>query len=339
MVMIKNRNHTIDIAKGVGIILVVFGHSWMVSHGNREVFRIVFSFHMPLFLFLSGVFLNEKNSFKDFLISRAHSILKPYFVTLTTLGLLKLSFDVMNKKDYSLNFLNYMSGVLYGTGSTIAWPPLWYLPHLFIVSCVALFLIKHVASIQIQWLILTASLMFGILLLNNIVLSWSIDLIPITLFFFVAGYLLRGFVKTMLFNFGHLLLSLLLFFLLHYFFDDTIDLNLRVYDSLAVSTVKAILGIYICLSVSSFLTKYVFVTKILGYIGSGTLFILLFHSYVQDKIFGLLVKPFGESVSSEIIGLTAGVAFPLILWECSKRSYYLSALFLPKIPMSRASIV
>lgn len=54
-----------DMAKGLGIILVVFGHSWrglemagVLSDGPlfRAVDNAVYAFHMPLFFFLSGWF-------------------------------------------------------------------------------------------------------------------------------------------------------------------------------------------------------------------------------------------------------------------------------------------
>ena len=40
----NGRNTTIDVAKGIGIILVVAGHNWSVLHPKGEVFRIIFSF-------------------------------------------------------------------------------------------------------------------------------------------------------------------------------------------------------------------------------------------------------------------------------------------------------
>ena len=57
----ENRNIAIDIAKGIGIILVVWGHVIQVSAGEgnfdywgNSIFEIIYSFHMPLFIFLSG---------------------------------------------------------------------------------------------------------------------------------------------------------------------------------------------------------------------------------------------------------------------------------------------
>jgi fucose 4-O-acetylase-like acetyltransferase len=54
---IKNRDSFLDIAKGLAIILVVVGH---VIQGSSEHFddlmgfKMIYSFHMPLFIFLSG---------------------------------------------------------------------------------------------------------------------------------------------------------------------------------------------------------------------------------------------------------------------------------------------
>jgi fucose 4-O-acetylase-like acetyltransferase len=53
----KNREVFLDIAKGLAIILVVVGHVIQGSSENFDDlmwFKIIYSFHMPLFIFLSG---------------------------------------------------------------------------------------------------------------------------------------------------------------------------------------------------------------------------------------------------------------------------------------------
>lgn len=59
------RETWVDYAKGIGIILVVFGHAnrGLYSSGiyiSPEIYHyldnIIYSFHMPLFFFLSGLF-------------------------------------------------------------------------------------------------------------------------------------------------------------------------------------------------------------------------------------------------------------------------------------------
>jgi polysaccharide biosynthesis protein PslL len=85
-----NRNLTVDVAKGIGIILVVLGHNWIVLHEKNDLFRVIFSFHVPLFFFISGLFLKDREGIKDFLISKSDSLLKPYFVVLIFIGLPKV---------------------------------------------------------------------------------------------------------------------------------------------------------------------------------------------------------------------------------------------------------
>lgn len=52
----ENRIKTIDIAKGVEILLVVMGHS--MQTGSYPM-RVIWTFHMPLFFFLSGFCYNQ----------------------------------------------------------------------------------------------------------------------------------------------------------------------------------------------------------------------------------------------------------------------------------------
>ncbi|KEJ88867.1 acyltransferase family protein [Sulfitobacter donghicola] len=64
----STRFGAIDSAKGVGIILVVFGHAWRGAMGaglisDDRLFRYIdaaiYAFHMPLFFFLSGLLFLE----------------------------------------------------------------------------------------------------------------------------------------------------------------------------------------------------------------------------------------------------------------------------------------
>jgi fucose 4-O-acetylase-like acetyltransferase len=55
----KKRSIFLDIARGVGIILVVIGHTMSpVMTGNavmEAAYQILYVFHMPLFFFLAGL--------------------------------------------------------------------------------------------------------------------------------------------------------------------------------------------------------------------------------------------------------------------------------------------
>lgn len=80
----KERNNSIDIARGIGIILLVLGH---IVTGNSYLFNWIFSFHMPLFFFLSGMCVKEEKihhaRFLPYVNTRAKKRLLPYFMIVT----------------------------------------------------------------------------------------------------------------------------------------------------------------------------------------------------------------------------------------------------------------
>lgn len=87
--MDRDRDAWIDYAKAIGIILVVYGH---VARGiftagldmDPRIYEItdniIYSFHMPLFFFLSGLFLLPslaKRSHTNLLFNKVDTILYP----------------------------------------------------------------------------------------------------------------------------------------------------------------------------------------------------------------------------------------------------------------------
>lgn len=53
----KSRDHAIDVMRGIGILLVVVGHATTIP----IVTGGIYSFHMPLFFFLSGLLFKDRN--------------------------------------------------------------------------------------------------------------------------------------------------------------------------------------------------------------------------------------------------------------------------------------
>lgn len=60
------RNVLLDMMRGWAIILVVLGHA-----GVLDAFRVfIYSFHMLLFFFISGLFCSDRKNIKSFLFSK-----------------------------------------------------------------------------------------------------------------------------------------------------------------------------------------------------------------------------------------------------------------------------
>ena len=93
--VVKKRDESLDIAKGVLIFLVVWAHSIQFGFGyeygesyqclDDYVFRAICSFHMPLFMAISGYlyYYSNRKTFKEVIVSRLKSIGIPYLAYCT----------------------------------------------------------------------------------------------------------------------------------------------------------------------------------------------------------------------------------------------------------------
>lgn len=65
--MNKNRKYNYDNLKGILIFLVVVGHllytyNYMNPKNAEKITLFIYTFHMPLFMIISGLFSNKKTS-------------------------------------------------------------------------------------------------------------------------------------------------------------------------------------------------------------------------------------------------------------------------------------
>jgi fucose 4-O-acetylase-like acetyltransferase len=108
------------------------------------------------------------------------------------------------------------------------------------------------------------------------------------------------------------------------------DLNMRLYGNPLISSMQAITGIYIILSISSFLQKFSRLRQLLIYISSGSLFILIFHSLIQELTFLGLSRVSHNNYINAIVSLVVAISLPLVLLEITKRQRFLAVLLLPQ---------
>lgn len=343
----NSRLQHIDIAKGIGILLVVLGHNPITTRPKGELFNIIYSFHLPLFLFLSGLFLNTEKPLVKLMLEKLDAIVKPYLITVF------IGYVMFNLNTVGIAIF----GTIYSTSFTlpIVWSPLWFLTFIWAVSVFSWLFIKFTKitsrGIIFQLLFISILLVIGFFTrgifwkipinINGVPfelfgkpfilpgLPFSTDILFFGSFFFLLGFLYKSQVVNFKFQPIYFLVTLLIFAFCHYRYNYTIDLNFRKYDHLIISTVEAFLGIYIVLSVSSWLSKYTKVANILAYIGSGSLFLLLFHYIVQREVHLFLNTQFNFKYLTLTLAFIAGTAIPLLIGEMVKRNKYLSLLFLP----------
>ena len=131
-----NKKHIpwVDYAKAIGIFAIVFGHAVQAGDANKYVY----SFHLPLFLFLSGfVFSAGKDGFKRFASQRAFSFLVPYVIfSVISVSIFAVmgSFvqDSLASNRVVGSIPQQIKNVILGICDTNA--PLWYLPCIFLLQ-------------------------------------------------------------------------------------------------------------------------------------------------------------------------------------------------------------
>lgn len=344
------RNSSIDIAKGIGILLVVLGHNWILTHDPATLgFQVIYSFHMPLFFFLSGIFLNPMQHFLSLVRTRADALIKPYAVVLILLGVYKVGMGYTTPG-------RYFPGVAYGVGSTLDWSPMWFLPCLFITLLLAWLLLNILREERYPRLglsiIIAALLLLGaatIAASKNIPidrsplltalfpinanldgLPFSIDILPISMAFLLLGYLLRQQLQTVQLRLPYLLGAVLLLVAGQMMFSAPTDLNTRVYGHWLLTPIRALAGIYIVVTLSTLIARYRLLAQPLAYLGKVSLFILIFHSYVEWAVFSKLTSRFpGHQYAIGAITFIGAVAISVALFEISRRVTPMSLLLTP----------
>ena len=69
----NERVRYFDIAKGIAILCIIAGHM-----GNGIINNFVFTFHVPIFFLISGYFLKNNTSLKEFALKKYKQLIRPY---------------------------------------------------------------------------------------------------------------------------------------------------------------------------------------------------------------------------------------------------------------------
>lgn len=77
---LMKRENWLDVAKGIGIILVIIGH----SGAPRAIVKFIYGFHMPLFFIIAGYLYDaekwKSRGIKSLIHKRFNNYILPYFV-------------------------------------------------------------------------------------------------------------------------------------------------------------------------------------------------------------------------------------------------------------------
>lgn len=199
---VRKRIEWIDIAKGVGIALVSFGH---LRNGDGQsvwlpaldsLINAIYLFHMPLFYLLGGLTFGMRGGFKAFLIRKIRTLVVPYYVfslyflakPVAILLVPSLRDTFMTGHDYELAH-QFIDVLLMGNG-------LWFLMAFFVAEIIMYGLAVVANGSAVLIATIGGTLIVGAYALNDSVASLPI---PFQIWkglgvagFMAVGYAFRG---------------------------------------------------------------------------------------------------------------------------------------------------
>lgn len=182
------RQRYLDVAKGIGIILVVIGHcipdaSTLEGISNKNfavLFSVIYSFHMPLFFFISGYLSKILYTTADRISSlkkKFERLMIPYFFVGICYLPMKLTFSKFANRPFDLSDLPKIFLGVNPDGE------LWFLYVLFVTSATLIFFGNRINTAGLILLFVSA--------------IWDIraNLLPVHIFWFLFFFALGAYVK------------------------------------------------------------------------------------------------------------------------------------------------
>lgn len=308
------------------MLAIVWGHSALIQHGD-VVYRVLFSFHVPLFFMLAGVMLTQGLPWHHFVVRRARALLWPFAVVGLGVAAMSTLRAGLAGQPVWASATVLLERLAWGGAPHLQWPTLWFLPHLFLASVLTLACLP----LQQRWpfslaiCVALGALLPGLYALHAgawPVLPWSIDLLPVTLPLLWLGHRLRPRLLASPLPWWVGLLCAVGFVVLHLSWSDTLDLYLRRADRPWLAAAQALMGCGALVGAAQAICATPWLGKVtvpaLGQFGQASLFVLLFHAWLLDTLQRWMpASPPGGPLA--LLPLVVACVFPWALWRLSLR--------------------
>ena len=287
--MNKERSLYIDAAKGLGIILMFLGHMQI----GEPLLAFIYSFHMPLFVIISGFLFRADKPVSDALRHRSKALLLPYLYT--NLAALCVRLILLAKAGtFTLSgalgiSLAQSKATILGMGfarnlftNTESVGPVWFVPFLFCVYALFLLIEKIFSNKYVEFLAVTALSLLGFYIGTRVAfLPWSFDAALTALPLFYTGKKLKQYHFFKWKYCGLFAFACAAFWLLLYRKSGMVALVTRAYESFPLCLFVALAGsifiIYI-LQLAEHSQKSSFLLKPLSFFGRHSMLLLGIHT-------------------------------------------------------------
>ncbi len=293
----------IDVARGIAIILMVFGHGIPVDIRRS----MIFSFHMPIFIIISGMFFDDSRTLKEVIVNILKKLVLPIFVTYFVYYIITYS------RGNPINIFVIIKQLLLAQYYLHTFFPdipsidfLYFLALLASLRILFYFVIKIFNKDIINSGLFCLFLSFLGLYLNKcgIHLPWSLDIAFTTIIFFWFGYLCRNDKELQKLDLKKISILLLIYIVGLQF--GSMEMAICVYPNY-LCFINSICGSLLVLKICYYINKYYScISKILQWYGKNSIIILCTHLLEKRLIdYSLLGIDNGYIVCSiEVIVIT-----------------------------------
>ncbi len=323
-VLQKSRMQWVDYLRGIAIILVVYRHvllgiqdSGIKTPTILETANMVFfSFRMPLFFILSGIFINgslKKRTIKQFITDKFEGLLYPYFIWV----FIQITLQILLSKytNASRSFIDY-SYIFYQPANL---DQFWYLPALFNATIIYV-LIKTQLKAK-WWMLLLIAIGFYYLSPHvQYASSMLSDWMEFFIFFAIGDIISAAFfhpiTQKILKNPYTLLVLIPIFGITQYFYLS----NVQPYDPLMrghlIFLLIALIGCF-SMTVLAFRLQHWNILTFLRVLGFHSLYIYVMHVMIAAFVRAICTRVFGihNSVLLLMIGIFFGVTIPVMIYN------------------------
>lgn len=316
---VARRYEWVDLAKLLGLYLMILGHQNLVSENCSQ---FIYTFHMPLFFILSGVFF-KKRTLAESWHQSWRTLICPFLIIATTwcffYAVLYAKNGILFTKESYSHFLGmYISpGKDFFSLSSLC-HALWFL--------LALAWIKMCATTfrrTIDWLLISAVCLTGFFCLKHydVTLPLAIDSALLAFPFYAIGHFASDYIKQNTHFFYEIALAIVCFVITFAIYrrNGIVDINKCLYgNNICLFYIGGISGSLMICHISKAIVipllnkKYTLKSFIRSFL-SGSVIIIGYNAYTAGVIRQILLLLTGKSCGLAVGLIVIGILYPVIL--------------------------
>lgn len=334
--------------RAIGIILVVLGHSFpfiesmeiLNASFYKYIHSLIYSFHMPLFIMISGFFgtkilsIKSKKEYFELIYDKFQKLIIPYL----TISLFTIPIKLI------LNKFSQRPIILSEIIKDILFYP-WNNPIIFLWFIYVLFLIFVFSPLVVKlnkYIVISIFFILSIIPIKNIEFMGLSTILKYSIFFFSGIYLKEFYIKyrdkILNYQFNFISSIILIFLPLLIFILNLNNMNNN-FPPIIINIlfiVKAFLGIYICFILSKILYKINSDSKTLNLINNYSFDIYLLSWFPQVFLRILDVQILKSDYMSNVgvylrlllISFFAGIIIPILVSSFIIRKFKITRKFI-----------